>query len=346
MMRKLASIQKVWKLEPIEGADKIELAHVLGWQCVVTKGQFNEGDLGVYFEIDSFLPVRDEFEFLRSSSYKKSDLLGEGFKLSTKKFRGQISQGLIIPVSSLLSYPEMFEVGDDVTDLLGVRKWEIEHKATTGGTIIGELPYLVKKTDETRIQSCPELIEEFGECDYYITTKIDGSSHSVSIDTDGYFHVMGHNYEYADDGKSSFYEYVKSNDIEMKMRKVMQHEGFKSMTIQGEWAGPGIQKNKLNLKKPEWFVFTIDVNRQRQGLKIMQEVVADMDLKMVPVEEVGENFSSKYNDVTSLLERAKGKYECGNKKEGIVVRPVVPKYSKVLDGCLSMKVINNEYLVK
>ena len=87
MSRKLASVQRIYKIEPIEGADRIELAHVLGWQCVVNKDQFQPGDLGVYFEIDSFLPIRPEFEFLRSSSYTKTDL-GEGFKLRTQKFRG------------------------------------------------------------------------------------------------------------------------------------------------------------------------------------------------------------------------------------------------------------------
>lgn len=98
-MRKLASIQRIWDIIPIEGADKIELAKVLGWQCVVNKGQFEKGDLAVYFEIDSFLPIRPEFEFMRSSSYKKTDIMGEGFKIRTMKFRGQISQGLVLPIS-------------------------------------------------------------------------------------------------------------------------------------------------------------------------------------------------------------------------------------------------------
>ena len=64
-MRKLASIQRIWKIESIEGADRIELAHVLGWQCVVNKGQFQLEDCCIYFAIDSFLPVCPEFEFLR-----------------------------------------------------------------------------------------------------------------------------------------------------------------------------------------------------------------------------------------------------------------------------------------
>ena len=57
-MRHLATIQKIWKIEPIEGADRIELVHVKGWQCVAGKGQFQQNDLCVYFEIDSFLPEK------------------------------------------------------------------------------------------------------------------------------------------------------------------------------------------------------------------------------------------------------------------------------------------------
>ena len=157
-MRKLASIQVAWKVEPIEGADNIELAYVKGWPCVVNKGQFKTGSFGVYFEIDSFLPIREEFEFLRSSSYKKSEILGEGFKLRTMKFRGKLSQGLFLPVSTFPEFENAdllynFSTGQDVTDLLGVRKWEIEERATTGGTVVGQLPYDVPHTDETRIQT-------------------------------------------------------------------------------------------------------------------------------------------------------------------------------------------------
>ena len=104
-MRKLASIQRVWKIEPIEGADRIELAHVLGWQCVVNKGQIQPMDTAVYFEIDSFLPIRPEFEFMRASSYKNSDIMGEGFRLKTMRFRGQLSQGLLLPRSVFPEIP-------------------------------------------------------------------------------------------------------------------------------------------------------------------------------------------------------------------------------------------------
>ena len=136
-MRKLASIQKIRSVEPIEGADYIELVHVLGWQCVANKGQFKEGDWCIYFEIDSFLPIRESFEFLRKSSYKRNDYMGEGFLLKTMKFKGQISQGLVMPIDEVLPALDqhgLFRVGAitsgpahmegaDVTDSFGVREW-------------------------------------------------------------------------------------------------------------------------------------------------------------------------------------------------------------------------------
>ena len=149
-MRKLASIQRVWDIIPIDGADRIELVKVEGWQCVANKGQFQKGDLAVYFEIDSFLPIRPEFEFMRASSYRKTDVMGEGFKLKSMKFCGQLSQGLLLPISAFKELSVDIELGTDVTELLGVKKWEIEERATTGGTVIGTLPYDVPHTDEVR----------------------------------------------------------------------------------------------------------------------------------------------------------------------------------------------------
>lgn len=347
-MRKLASIQKIWKIEPIEGADKIELAHVQGWQCVVNKGQFKEGDLAVYFEIDSFLPIRECFEFLRSSSYKVNPILGEGFKLKTMKFKGQISQGLVLPVSMfniVITTSDAEAIGTDVTEFLGVRKWVEEERVTTGGTVIGGLPYDVPHSDETRVQNYPELIQEFAGLEYYISTKCDGSSHSVSLDENG-FHVTGHNYEYKDDGKSSFYEYAKNREIENKIRKYCFETNIKTLTIQGEFCGAGIQKNPLRLQKPDWFIFTVRVNGERVGLDLMNIICAALDLKTVPIEEVDYDLPSKYPTVESLLERADGHYETGGKKEGIVIRPTKPQYSNTISTSLSMKVVSNKYLLR
>ena len=340
MKRKLASIQYVHHVTSIEGADKIECVHVLGWQCVAKKNEFHVGDSCVYFEVDSFLPICPQFEFLRNSCYKKSEFMGEGFRLKTQRFRGQISQGLILPLEILPS-GGTYALGEDVTELLGVRKWEIEETVTSSGTIIGEFPGGIPKTDELRLQAYPELLEEFCGKPYYISTKMDGTSVTMYW-KDQHFGVCGRNYEYADDGKCAMWNYAREHRIEERVRE----KQIPDVAIQGEFCGGGIQKNRLRLKRPEWYVFTIiDLqNGRRMGLEKMRELCEKLGLKMVPIEEQGE--SLPYQTVEELLERAKGKYASGMNKEGIVIRPVTPVYSKIIEGPLSMKVLNNDYLLK
>lgn len=355
-MRKLASVERIWKVEPIEGADRIELVHVLGWQCVANKGQFQPGDLAVYFEIDSFLPIREEFEFLRSSSYKNSDIMGEGFRLRTQKFRGQISQGLVLPLSVFPELDPDTPVGTAVANKLGVKKWEIEERATTGGTVMGPLPYCVPRTDENRIQNEPDLLTDFAGLEYYITTKMDGSSHSIAIDEDG-VHVTGHNFEYKDDGSSAFYEFVKKSGYLERIQKFYEIDrernwiGNKdvevhSFVVQGEFCAPGIQRNRLKLTKPEWYVFTIIVNGQRVDMYEMVNACQSMNIPTVPIEEIDNDLPSKYPTVESLLARADGQYPNGGPKEGIIIRPTTPVYCERIGAPLSMKVINNKYLLR
>lgn len=338
--RKLASVQYVHHITPIEGADRIECIHVLGWQCVADKGQFKVGDYCVYMEVDSFLPVCNQFEFLRSSSFKKSEILGEGFRLKTLKFRGQISQGLVQPLSIL---PEGdYELGDDVTALLGIRKWEVEERVTNSGTVVGDFPDGIPKTDELRVQSYPELIDEFKAVEgYYISTKMDGTSVTMYW-KDGHFGICGRNYEYADDDKCAMWKYAHEKGIPERVAE----SNLPDIAIQGEFCGAGIQKNRLKLVKPKWYVFTM-INletHRRLSLAKMKELCELLKLEMVPVEEEKKVF--EYDSVEILLERAKGKYVSGMNKEGIVIRPIEPVYSKIIEGPLSMKVLNNDYLLK
>ena len=300
---------------------------------------FQVGELCVYIEVDSFLPVCERFEFLRGSSYKRSEVLGEGFRLKTQKFRGQISQGLVQPLSILPM--GAYQVGDDVTESLGIKKWEVEEKVTSSGTVIGELPAGIPKTDELRVQSHPELIDEMKRVDgYYISTKMDGTS--VTMYRKGrHFGVCGRNYEYADDGKCAMWTYAHQHGIEEKMKEA----GIADIAIQGEFCGAGIQKNRLKLVRPEWYVFTvIDLKTgRRYSLQQLQQVCETLRLKTVPIEECGDRFP--YEGVEELLERARGKYPSGMNKEGIVIRPIEPVYFKVIEGPLSMKVLNNDYLL-
>ena len=164
MERKLASIRIISDLRPIEGADKIELAIVDGWKVVVAKDVGHKvGDKVIYCEIDSFLPIKPEFEFLRKSSYKKMADGSEGFRLRTVKLRGQVSQGLILPLS-LINYTNLdFKVGMDVTMMLGINKYEPPIPAELAGKVKGLFPSFISKTDEVRcLSEETELITEDG----------------------------------------------------------------------------------------------------------------------------------------------------------------------------------------
>ena len=123
-MRKLVTIQKVKNILPIENSDFIELVEIMGWKCVVKKGEFKIGDFGIYFEVDSFLPIMEKFEFLRKSSYAKNDIMGEGFRIKTAKLRGKISQGLFLPLKDFPEYKNLAE-GTEITELLNVKKWQM-----------------------------------------------------------------------------------------------------------------------------------------------------------------------------------------------------------------------------
>ena len=158
--------------------------------------------------------------------------------------------------------------------------------------------------------------------------------------------MTGHNFEYKDDGKSAVYDLVKRENIEEKLRKYFEENNLHLLTIQGELCAPGIQKNRLKLTRPEWYVFTIRVNGKRIGLRKMQEICGSLGLTMVPVEEVGVDLPSKYPTVEALLKRADGDYPRGGKKEGIVIRPTEPVFSERIGADLSMKVVSNKYLLK
>lgn len=344
-MRNLVSIQEIRDLQPIDGADNIVCATILGWKLVVKKDEFKIGDKCVYFEVDSFLPIEDKYEFLRKSSYRKHELLGEGFRIKTQKLRGQISQGLALKLSAV-NLDENIAIGTDVTEILNVKKWEPIEKISDFGKLLDGLPDGISKTDETRIQTIyDEIMPEFAGKEYYISTKIDGTSVTMYM-KNSKFGVCCHEHECLEDEEvpSCLWDYARKHKIEEKFRKA----GLDNLAIQGELAGGGIQKNRLKLLELHWFVFTIkDLSTgKRLNLYEMTDICRRMDIEMVPIEEIGPDLETKYPTLESLLERAKGKYASGSNKEGIVIRPTTPVHSNTISGSLSFKVLNNDFLLK
>ena len=331
-MRSLATIQRVKAISGITDSDFLELAHIMGWQCVVKKGEFREGDLGVYFEVDSFLPLEARYEFLRNSSYRDNADNGKGFRIRTIRMRGQLSQGLIL---SIAQFPELggLAEGDDVTEKLGVKKWYIPETSTPGGIIIGERPQGIPASDEIRIQSALELLDQLKGKPYYITTKMDGTSGIVYF-IDGKIGCCSRNMEIQDEEGALYWMPVYKYGLKEKLAQY-----GKNIVLTGEICGPGIQKNKLRLPALEWYVFDVkdwDAGAYASYDRAL-EICGRLGLNFVPLEERGDSFDYT---LETLLEKAKGKYPSGLDKEGIVIRNLASPKS------VSFKVLNNDALLK
>jgi RNA ligase (TIGR02306 family) len=346
-MRKLASIKKIDNLEPIDGADKIELATVGGWKVVVAKNVGHRiGDKVVYCEIDSFLPIEPEFEFLRKSSYKKMADGTEGFRLRTIKLRKQISQGLILPLEDAINvmkrrcgevYHEMLQEGVDVTQMLGITKWEPPLPANLQGNVKRYFPSFIKKTDEVRIQNLKPEYQDWKNNDmgFYVTEKLDGSSATYYY-KDGEFGVCSRNLELKKDSKNTFWRVADELKIEEKLK-----EFGRNIAIQGELIGEGIQKNRYGIKGQtvKFFnVFDIDNSKRLSYDDFCKTIIEDLNLQTVPITAVP-GFKLPQT-IDELLKMADKKSSLNDKtdREGIVVRS--------RDNQTSFKVISNKFLLK
>lgn len=371
--RKLASIQKITKLSPIKDADKIEVAHINGWKVVVQKGIHKEGDLVVYFEIDSLLPEKEVYEFLRDRCYVKASnsVNGAGFRLKTIKLRGQVSQGMIMPISALASQheenPDWWEFhvtekiehedhvefsiethvldpeeGDDLTTVLGVQKYEKPIPANLAGKIRGNFPSFIPKTDQERIQNfIPHFMKKYRDHEWEVSLKLDGSSMTVYYYApEDRFGVCSRNLDLTETEDNSFWRVARKLDLENKMRDVSG--GKKSFAIQGELMGPGVQGNRENLKELTLYVYDIwDVDNHDYLPSNERIALCDyLDIHHVPVYEIAK---MGYDDADGFLQLAEFGYDDGRslnhkEREGLVFKSIV-------DPSVSFKAISNKYLL-
>jgi len=350
-MRKLASIQIVNGVEPIPGADAIEKIRVLGWWVVAKKGEHQPGDRIVYCEIDSLLPERPEFEFLRGNSYKpaQTDAAGNvtlpaGFRIKTVRLRGQVSQGICFPLS-ILPADAPIEEGTDVTDLVGVLKWEPPLPVGMGGRIKGPFPGFLPKTDETRVQILESVLMRNRGKTFYMTEKLDGSSFTAFL-RQGEFGICSRNLWMDEADESNVLARVaRALRLEEKLRTARERLGF-DLAIQAEVIGPGIQKNKYALKEVTLRVFSVlNVDAYRlvdQPAKVA--VLAEIGLESVP--QLGTIVLDHTVDQLVALSEGTSTLHPQVQREGIVLRPLAEEYDEEIGGRLSFKVINPRFLLK
>jgi len=331
--RKLASVVKIVDIQPIPGADAIVVATVKGWKVVVKVNEYKVGDLAVYYEIDSFLPIRPQFEFLRKSSFKRMGS-SEGFRLKTIRLRGQISQGLLTPIPDGILDPKE---GDDLTEALDIVKYEPPIPAQLAGKIKGTFPSFIPKTDEIRIQNFENEVgfSPVGER-AYVTEKLDGTSFTCYFNN-GVFGVCGRNWELSETSDNSLWRMANLLQLKEKMTK-----HGKNIALQGELVGAGINGNLYGLSDHKLFFFTgYDIDKgRRMFFDELEWVLFGLDLQMVPVlEKYGFVIPNESNIVDYMLKYAEGKSVLNMEvdREGVVVRGLEREFS--------FKAISNTYLL-
>lgn len=327
-MRKLVSVQTVKGLFPIPGADKIEMAQVLGWELVVKKGEFAVGDLCVFGEIDSIFPAEDpHFAFL------------EGKRLKTVKLRGQVSQGIAFPLS-VLPQGEYGE-GDDVTELLGVTKYEPDPFNIVGD--ITNFPHWIIKTDEERIQTCPELVApEFAGQNgrFTATEKLDGTSATYYLNLahpDHPFGVCSRGQEILVSDKTFYWRIARQHDLRAVLEGLAEKHGVQRVVLQGEIVGEGVQKNKYKLQGLRLYAFNLLLDGKKHLAAEIGALLAGSGIESVPV--LSEDFVIPAT-IPELVKLAEGPSALcpATRREGIVVRSENHR--------VSFKVINPQFLLK
>lgn len=333
MTRKLASIQQIADIQKHENADNLEVATILGWQCVVQKGQFEIGQTIVWIEIDAWVP-HALAPFLSKGKEPREYKGIQGERLRTVKLRGQLSQGLVLPLNPATRF---FQIDDDVSEVLGITKWERDIPAQLRGQALGNFPSFLRKTDQERAQNLGREVEKARAADeiFEVTLKLDGTSFTA-YHKDGETGFCSRNLELKKEDASSVYAQV--------FAKYKLDDGLKAtgqnIAIQGEIMGPGVQGNREGLTEPTLFVFDIfDIDEQRYLLpneraNFFEMFLAHLGIKHAPIL----CFINPLPTVADILRMADGQSLNNPVREGLVF--------KSLERDFSFKAISNIFLMK
>lgn len=334
--RKLASIQTIAEIKPIEGADRIVAYRINGWYVVDQKGKYQVDESVVMCEVDSFVPT-EIAPFLTKPEHFPKEFLGiKGERLRTIKLKGQLSQGLLLPMSVLPNIESVgigfYIEGEDVTSALGILKWEKPLPACLSGTAKGNFPSFIPKTDQERVQNLSKEIEAMQGELFEVTIKLDGSSCTIFVNGEDNG-VCSRNLELKQTEGNAFWQIAVEEDVHAKIRST-----GRNLALQGELIGPSIQGNYENVVKNEFYVYDVfDIDKREYLLPAERwDIVAQMSLKHISILSGG---SRMVQNVQQLLDMAEGEgMNKDVKREGLVF--------KHLHSDFSFKAISNSYLLK
>jgi RNA ligase (TIGR02306 family) len=344
-MRKLATIRIIDAINAIPDADAIEVATVGGWEVVVKKGEYRVGDLAVYCEIDSWIPT-ELAPFLSKGQVPREYNGVKGERLRTVKLRGQVSQGLLLKVAErfddvvVLSAADAtpYKEGEDVTEALGIQKYEAPIPAQLSGEVRGSFPSIIPKTDQERCQNLTSEIAEWtaNGLTFELTEKLDGSSMTVYLYDEGEHGVCSRNLDLKESDANSFWVVCRRERLIDKINLA-----GRGLALQGELIGEGIQGNPYKIKGQDFYlydVYDIGAGRYftpRERLDFAQKY----DVKHVPVIAYDKDLST--GDVRTLLEwaEAKSTLNAQAEREGLV-------FKCLQDPRIHFKAISNRFLLK
>lgn len=340
-LRQLATIAQVSELIPIKGADRIVLARFVEreWEVIVGKDVVSVGTLGVYYEPDSFLPVREEYEELRKSCFRTGAVEGQsGFYVRTIKMRGVYSQGYFKPLTDLPQSQELAQLAlhMDVTELLGVTQWPETMDDEPGQSNFKPFPNYLPKTTLKRVENITKIYQTQVEKSqtFILTEKLDGTSCTVFLNKKGEFHVCSRNFDVT--GNDDVYNQIAKA---YSLKSVLETYG-KPLAIQGEIIGPKIQKNHYELKTLAFRVFRFwDLDLQCP-LPLV-ETAKQLGLETVPI--LVQNFilPAKPGLLRNQVEEGCSALANGKIREGFVLSAWPFDESQT-----SFKVISRKYLSK
>ena len=362
--RKLARIAKVSSIKPIECA-VVEN----GWEVVVKKGDFAPEDTAIYIEVDSWVP-HELAPFLTSKGHEPREYNGvKGERLRTVRLRGQISQGLLLKLSDVPMHvyavvdektdepfyidEVLWDLGQDLTQELGIQKYEPPIPAQLSGQVEGAFPSFIPKTDQERCQNLyTEIFTDNYDEEYEVTTKLDGTSCTIYIN-DGKVGVCSRNWEVKEDESNTLWKCARDQGI-IDALEALHKAQNRNIAIQGEVIGEGIQGNQEGIKGQRMFVFDIyDITNhfylnaysRASILYQMRQLNPSLDLESVPLLEIGRVLVDRgINDVAGLLAYAEGpSLNPEVQREGVVFKSV--RFDRKTGNPFTFKAISNKWLL-
>jgi RNA ligase (TIGR02306 family) len=328
---KLASIEIIKSIKEHPNADALEIASVLGWQTIVKKGEYKEGDRVIFVVIDTILPVRPWSEFLADKKNPEKPI-----RLKTIKLRGEYSQGLVLPISILdgnTFAAGRWQIGADVGAELGIKKYEKELPASLSGEIIGTFPnYLVAPTDEDNALSNLDIVEEVLKHNLTVTWKLDGSSCTIIVNYGEISHVCSRRMQIKESDSNAFW--IAANKLRPNIPL-----GW-SGVIQGEVCGPGIQGNQLKLLEPTLYIYQIREIHDTWMTYDEMRSFANNILKSETVPKIEHGYIKSLEGLQAIADNLK--FDKDIPAEGIVVRPSHYPGSGI-GRPLGFKIINRNY---